>query len=204
MLSSLAKKTYEKGEISILQQTVEASDIILELGTGVGLTSAYCATITGSDHVTTIEANINLKPFIQKLYTRNKVNPSLRFGVAGVETGEVTFYTEPNDIWSSSLLPVSPRGLLLQVNKINCNELLSSLRPSYLIMDIEGGEFDLIPSLDMTHISKIQIEIHAKLLGAEKAEILIDLLRDRGFTLHNELSDEEQYYFYRETINNPG
>lgn len=197
MLESLREKTYEYGELNIIEKTLNKTDLVLEFGTGLGLISAFCAKKIGTDHVFTIEANKNLKKQIEKLYHLNNIQPNIEFGLAGLSNNNVTFYYEPKDIWSSSTLKLSTTSKTVSVKEINCNDLLKKLKPNYLIMDIEGGEYLLLPKLNLDSVNKLQIELHSKLIGDAKIDELKIFLGKNNFKLDTELSGNEQYFFYK-------
>ena len=55
---------YENSEISIIKNTLDKEDVVLELGTGIGFISAFCAKQVGGDQIFTFEGSPSLKPLM--------------------------------------------------------------------------------------------------------------------------------------------
>ncbi len=197
MLKALFDKSYEDGEINILINTLEKKDKILEIGSGLGLLSAYCAKQIGNENVKTYEANPFLEKRIRKLYKINNVKPELNISLVTDKKGEVNFYAEPNDVWASSLLKLTDTATKLNLRTTNINEIIANYNANYLIIDIEGAEYDLIPKINFSGINKLQIELHKKFIGEEKIEQIINLLKKQNFIEKTEYSTQEQFYFYK-------
>jgi hypothetical protein len=64
------------------------------------------------------------------------------------------------------------------------NEEIRRIRPTFLILDIEGGEYDLLQILDdFLTIKKVAIELHEDVIGPEKIESIKRRLVDAGFAI---------------------
>jgi FkbM family methyltransferase len=185
---------YELGEINIIKKTLESKDRVLELGTGLGFISAYCSRAIGNDMVTTYEANPYLENNIRKLYKRNNTAPHLKFAMLGNKKGEQSFYISKNGFFTSSALPLE-HSMLITVPVEDMNECVKKIDPTYLVMDIEGGEFDIFSSIKFNNIRKIQFELHPKVLGEEKALSIFRLLEANGFVKDHSLSCENNFFY---------
>jgi len=80
----------------------------MEIGTGLGLLSSYCAKQIGEDKVFTFEANPALEQTIKTNYALNHVAPKLEMGLIGDSPGFSTFYVGKK-FWSSSIFN-KPKG----------------------------------------------------------------------------------------------
>jgi FkbM family methyltransferase len=189
--------TYEKGEIDIIKSTLSVNDKVLELGTGLGFVSAYCASKIGNDRVITYEANLFMKPYIEKLYKKNKVAPDLRIALLGETSGNRIFYKNKNSFLASSLNN-GPGGNLIsfQVVQEDLNEIIRKENPSYFIMDIEGGEYDIFKIISFQSIKKIQFELHPLVIGKEGCEEIFRILKEQSFVKDDLLSKEDNYFYY--------
>jgi hypothetical protein len=107
----------------------------------------------------------------------------------------VKFYVEPNNIWASSLLKLSETSIELNLETIDINQVIREYHPNYLIMDIEGAEYDLLPLVDFSGINKLQIELHKKFLVSEKIDFLISILNKNELFEVKYLLTDEQYFF---------
>jgi FkbM family methyltransferase len=92
---------YEYWELQILKSSLKPTDTVMEIGTGLGLLSAYCAKRIGSDRVFTYEGNPEQEQHIRRTYALNQVCPILDICLVGREVGEQKFYVS-NDFWDAS------------------------------------------------------------------------------------------------------
>lgn len=178
---------YESNELRIISSHLKPEDRVMELGTGLGFLSAFCARKIGNDRVFTYEANPGLKPIIQENYALNKVCPQLKICMLGSEPGEKTFYVS-DALWDSSTIEFTENLKPIQVPVKSFNQEIERLNPSFLIVDIEGAEYELCQSTDFHNVKKLSMELHESLIGAEKAEFVKSKLRENGFRENNKYS----------------
>ena len=191
---------YERSEISIVKNNLGKEDRVLELGTGIGFVSAFCAKKIGSDQIFTFEGNPSLKPLIQKLYTKNKVTPHAAIALLGTENGTKRFYkNEKSFLASSSVVTSNENHIAFQVEEKSLNEIIALLQPSYLIMDIEGGEYDIFKIVDFQSIRKIQFELHPSVLGTDQISFIFEKLKSAGFVKSDHFNFANNFYFTRNT-----
>ncbi len=176
---------------------LDLSRYLMKIGTGLGLISTFCAQKVGDESIYTYEANPNLEPVIEKTYSINNVSPHHTTAIISTKESKTNFYIEPVDIWASSVMKHSNTALPVELNSLDINKIIKTVNPSYLIMDIEGYEYELLPHIDWENIRKIQVEIHTKFLGPDKTNEIIQTLDTQGFNMHSEYSREEQYYFHK-------
>src|SRR5690606_23487373 len=93
---------------------LQAGDIVLELGTGLGFISSLCAKRIGGDNVHSFEANPALRRAILKNYRLNALSPRLEIALLGEKSGAITFYVMKN-FWSSSAIRRHPGARPIQV-----------------------------------------------------------------------------------------
>ncbi|WP_348760960.1 FkbM family methyltransferase [uncultured Salinisphaera sp.] len=190
---------YEREECVALERTLRADDRLLELGAGIGYISTAAARRIGSTRVVTVEANDALAPIIEATHRANNVTPERRFGVmtASNDLSPRVFYRHTRNLWSSSLtLPDGPYEQV-QVPAMSWAETLSELRPSYLVMDIEGGEIELLSCLDADHVRRMLIEFHPRKTGTESVAGVFEHLHRLGFRADRVASGTHIYYFER-------
>mgnify|MGYP006435514619 FL=1 len=108
------------------------------------------------------------------------------------------FYIEKN-FYSSSTIKRSDDVEKIAVKTENINEQIKKYRPNFLIVDIEGGEVDLIKKINFkaSHISKLLIELHPHVIGDNDTNHIIKNIMDSGFLLDAKKSGELVFYFYR-------
>lgn len=195
---TIAAGNYEDPEMRIVTQTLEKFDRVLECGAGIGLLSSYCAMRLGSDRVRTVEANPFMAPLIARTFDMNKVRPALVVGAIGPMHGQIDFHVRHN-FWASSAHPDRAGGaaLTISVPLIPLHDEILRHRPSYLFIDIEGGEASLIGCSDLPGVTKIMAEVHPELIGAEGVEAFVGWLEDLGFVKNVALSHEREFFFSR-------
>lgn len=186
---------YENNELKIVMSQIKPHDIVMELGTGLGLLSSFCAKKIGSDRVFTYEANPKLEPIIQQNYALNKVNPNLQICMLGSQAGQANFYISDN-LWDSSNIQYNENLQQIDVAVKSFNDEIKKNNPSFLIMDIEGGEYEVCQYADFHNVKKLAMELHEDLIGTEKAELVKSKLKANGFRLNQQLSTQERELFW--------
>ncbi|MFD1156678.1 FkbM family methyltransferase [Roseovarius aestuarii] len=183
----IGKGRYEASEIKLLRKILRPRDRVLELGAGVGVVSTAAALVTGPEKVIVVEANPNLIPIIHETHKLNGVEGVEILNGVGVGApvgGEATFYLR-EDFWASSLEKPHERetGTItpVSVSQIDLNAIFEKHRPSVFVLDIEGGELDLLPTLDLSSCRSVVIELHPKVYQLEGIARCFDALRTKGF-----------------------
>lgn len=188
---------YEEAELRIVKSQLSSDDVVMEIGTGVGLISSYCAQRIGSERVFTYEANPGLEAPIRETYKLNQVSPKLEICLVGEQPGEQTFYVGEN-FWSSSIIQRSSEFKPIQVPVKPFNEEIQRINPTFLIIDIEGGEYELMQYANLHNVKKILIELHERVIGHEKVKFVKDKLAGLGFQVNKKISTLEELFLERE------
>jgi len=175
-------RSYETAEIDILQARLTKRDVVLEVGTGLGLVASYCARRIGSHRVFTFEANPSMAPLIRDTFALNGVWPELQLGTLGSRGEARPFYVE-RDFWASSTIRRSAEATAIEVPVLPVNEVLQRIRPTFLLIDIEGGECELLKCMDLQSIQKVVVELHPDVTGLQAAEEVSERLTEAGLTI---------------------
>lgn len=195
MRNILYLDNYEVPELTILRHTLKPSDRVLEVGGGIGYLSAYLAQVCGNANVTMIEANPALEPIIRRNHALNGVEPRLISAVATCgECESATLFLAEN-FWATSTMGQRERKVV--VPAVNLNRLIEELRPTYLILDVEGAEVDMAPALRLDGVEKLLVEVHAHATGNAKANAAIQQFVQAGFLVDFFLSRRNQVYLTR-------
>ncbi|MGK7904555.1 MAG: FkbM family methyltransferase [Hormoscilla sp.] len=195
-LKYLYMGSYENHELKLVKSQLQKDDIVMELGTGLGLISSYCAKKIGSDRVFTYEANPALEPDIRHAYTLNKVDPTLEICLLGEQPGEQTFYVG-NEFWSSSIIKRDADFQGIKVPVKSFNQEVQKINPTFIIIDIEGGEYGLLKSADFHNVRKLIIELHERVIGKEKIKFVKSKLKAAGFQVVKKISYKEELFCQR-------
>jgi len=196
-LEVLEAGSYEAPEMRIVRHAIRPSDTVLELGTGLGYLASLCAKVVSDSRMHTYEANPALGPVIQRNFRLNNVSPQLNICMLGEENGSITFYVMKN-FWSSSTIKRHPNAKAIQVPMTRFNDELARLQPTFLIIDIEGGERDFIRYAQLDGVQKICIELHPHVIGAAAVAEVIAFFKMHGFREEPTVSDPDHKLYLRE------
>lgn len=187
---------YERKELDVIGRRLEPTDTVMEIGAGIGFLSAYCARIVGGDRVHAYEANPALIAVIREVHARNDVRVEVVNALLGAGSGECDFFVE-KDFWASSLVRRSPEAQRIRIQQRDLSEELRRVAPSFLIVDTEGGEYQLLRGTALAGVRKLCMEVHPDVLGnALLSELFSDLI-GAGFALDFSLMRKNVFYFAR-------
>jgi FkbM family methyltransferase len=188
---------YEREERALLAETVEPGDVVLELGTGLGVISTLAAQLVGpTGSVHSFEANPRLEDDIRRVYAANGVAPDFHAYPLGAEERDLELFVSSN-FFSSSTVDHGQEATKVVVHQRPIAEVVERLRPTYLIMDVEGAEVELVPAVDMSSIRKVLLEVHPHKVGPGPVSEVVASLLDRGLCLDTRRSARDVLYFFR-------
>lgn len=182
---------YEVPELQLLEQFLEPSDRVIELGAGIGFLANVYARRCPARHLA-IEASPVMCDLI-RTNTRALANLDVLNALAARPAGpdgaaKVPFYLY-EDFWASSMQPLhltDPSRRLVRtvdVPTVDLDALIREHNCSLLICDIEGGESALLKAFALD-VPKILLELHWQALGIATAVQVLTTLEARGYTLH--------------------
>jgi len=187
---------YERGEARCLAASLRRGDVVVEVGGGLGFISTLCALEVGSKSVHTFEGNPALIERIRRTYELNNVAPSLTNAMLGCGGRERSFFVE-HEFLSSSPIRRSERAEKIAVPELDVNQLIGELQPTVVVMDIEGGEAELVPLVNWSGVRALVIELHPGVLGAERTLTVIELLERAGFSENLRVSSTRKKLFVK-------
>jgi hypothetical protein len=128
----------------------------------------------------------------------------LVMGMIGANSGTANFYIRYN-FWASSSHAGRAEGAK-RVTPVRVHALdqeISEYHPTFLIMDIEGGEESLIGSSDLSGINKIMMELHPDLIGDSGVDRVLSWLRVLGFVLDVSIGTRNVVFLKSNSLNVP-
>lgn len=173
---------YEEHEAAELDSLIRPDEIILEIGAGCGFISTYCAKNPCTKSVHCVEANPDLIDLIHLTHRLNNVTASVYNEILAREDGEADFFLH-KDFWGSGT--ISSLGTankpVIKVPTTRFQRRLDEIRPTMLVIDVEGGEETLFEDVSLTSVQRIMLELHPHLIGRSGVKRLFDLLSAQGF-----------------------
>jgi FkbM family methyltransferase len=176
-------------------------DIVIDIGANVGLFAKYMYS-KNARKVVLVEANPKLENNIKNILDNDYSRSSVYLAPIFSEKKIVTFNYSDSDSAIGSIAFDSTKGVYyeslinsIELETITLDEIIENEgieRISLLKCDIEGGEYDLIPSLtdkQMSMIDKFIIEIHSN--TNNQIQPILDKLDYYGF----------KYKIYSPTLN---
>jgi FkbM family methyltransferase len=187
---ALSKGGYVRQELQLIGTLLEPDDVVLEVGAGLGLVSSYCAKRVGSKRVFAFEADPDLEPCIRETYELNGIEPHLDMCAVGARAGRITIYRDKHLVSSSvgrrrgGTRPVEVPGKAL-------NYLVQRNKPSLLIIDAEGAERNLFDGAQLPTVTRIVLELHDQVIGAQGTDRVRATLARLGYREDRGLSTSE-------------
>ncbi len=68
------------------------------------------------------------------------------------------------------------------------NAEIQQVNPTFLIMDIEGGEYEVFKHIDFHNIRKMALELHIDILGEARIAEIRMIIQKAGFKVDPSLS----------------
>ncbi|MCR0980505.1 FkbM family methyltransferase [Roseomonas populi] len=193
---------FEASEAKITRRVVRPHHRILELGTCTGFIAMIAARIVGPANIRSYEANPENAALAAHHFAANGLPVELYNTVllsrrsAATHPATVPFFVSPSLV-SSSLIPIPRRGTV-DVPVAVFEEEVARHGANFLIMDIEGGEVDLLGTADLDPITGIILETHYRKAGVAPTDAMMKRLYDRGFRINLRSSGSETLHLYRE------
>ena len=178
----LYRGAYETPECDFVEQTIRAEDRVLELGAGIGVVGLVATRICGEGNVMSWEENPNLETLIRKNYRLNQWSPSLFMRAVTADGRDVDFFVN-SKLLSSSTVDRESTGASITVNSDAINELIERHHPTVIVMDIEGGEAELIPAANLSQVRALIVEMHPHVVGTECVDALLTTIKAKRLGL---------------------
>lgn len=180
--NQLYRGTYENKESHMLCKYLKASDIVIEIGCGIGFIGCLCAQIAGSKNVHSFEANPELETVIRANYALNGVSPHLTMRAVTRDGKDVVFYIADNQISTSAISRDGVHTRPLTLKSVPLSQILAEIRPTVLVMDVEGLEVNLLSdNLNLECIRMIIAETHPHIVGVDQINSMNAFLKKSGF-----------------------
>lgn len=174
---------YERTELAGMGALLRPDDVVLEIGAGCGIVSAFIAKrLATPNNLHSFEANPGLVPSIEAVCRANNLPVRVQQKAVSSEDGQISMFI---DEWflSSSLVDRQRGAKEVIVPAVSLKRLLSELSPTVLMVDVEGAEtfflgLDIPPS-----VRAACLELHPHIIGDAKTSSIVRHFLDQGFSL---------------------
>jgi len=171
---------HTRDERFLILDNLEPDDIVMELGGGVGMLAIACAQKIGSERVFSFEANPTIEPVVRENFSLNDVSPTIEFCILDRESGSQTFYISRQfNVSSTTRMHETDTPIQVPVKPINPE--IARIRPTFLVMDIQGSEDGLLEHIGLSGLSKLMIEYHPHIISEKRVIQLRKFLRKQGY-----------------------
>ncbi|MEM9231449.1 MAG: FkbM family methyltransferase [Pseudomonadota bacterium] len=193
LIKQLSGGWFEVDEVTALKKILRPSDRVLDVGGGLGVTSAVAAKVAGVASVTTFEPNPFTQTFLRTMFDHNEVTVDLREGIILRQpTSEPRdFYARPH-IYGSSLYDRGDgSGKVVKVRAFGLAEVLTEVRPTVISCDIEGGEIELLTGAALPGVRAVIVEVHPDISGQPAIDTMLAHLASIGLKLVPKLTTHD-------------
>ncbi len=192
-ISRLQRGIYESHEVRGALHVVRSSDVVMELGTGIGAVGAATLINAKPERLVSYEGNPTLLPVIQKLYAANNLTSKValynRILLGSSDRPATIPFNVHNSYLGSSLtIDREKKGYIVEVPTGDFNAALAEHKPDVLLMDIESGELEILQNTTLNGVRAIVIEFHPKIYGVAGMRTCKNALRSMGFEAIPDLS----------------
>ncbi|MCH2164278.1 MAG: FkbM family methyltransferase [Marinovum sp.] len=198
---ALRTGTYELKETTAVKRIVRRSDVVLELGGGIGYMSTVLTKLCGAKHVHTFEANPSLLSYMADFHRENGVQDRITVHnalLAARKGKSRTFYIRKNFLGSSLDPDTGSYVDTADVDVLGLNATLRKIKPTILVCDIEGAEAELFPAGDFSGLRAAIIELHPQWIGQSGVQGVFDAMHRAGLTYFHRGSEGKVVVFRRD------
>ena len=173
-MQKLASGRHTQAERELILPLLRAGDTVMELGGGIGMLAIACAREIGGERVHSFEANPLLEPLIRENYALNDVPVALQMCMLGEAHGTRVLHVAEH-FSRSSIYKADSNARPYDVPVLPLNDEIARIAPTVLIMDIQGGEGELLGFADLSGVRALLVEMHPDMLGMKR----VNELRER-------------------------
>jgi FkbM family methyltransferase len=203
-LEALRRGTYEGRETRLAKALLRPGMRVMELGTCTGYVAMQAARIVGPQNVFCYEAHPDNADLARRHFAANGMAITLTHGVLAprrllgpAAPRSVTFYLSGSLVSSALTAEGMRRARPVEVARLCLEDEIARHAATVLIVDIEGGEVELLGEADLAGIDAIMMETHYRKAGMRATNAMIARLVGLGFRLDLRHSAGEVVHLFR-------
>jgi FkbM family methyltransferase len=184
------KGSYERDEREVLAATLRPDDRLLEIGAGIGVLALTALARLGDPcRILAYEADPATADAARAVMALNRREVPLLARAVTLAGGPVAFRRAEN-FWASRLAgpaeagdrqDAAPGHRRIEVGSDALPEVIAAFRPTYLLMDVEGAETELLGGCDIPGVRAVCVEIHPARTGEAAVAAMRGRLAVQGF-----------------------
>jgi FkbM family methyltransferase len=201
IVRALLRRHYEKNERRLVKRLLGPGDTVIELGSAIGVVAMAAANIVPATRIFCFDANPDMVDEAKANFAHNNAaisvaNTILTADDTAREAKTATFFKTPYFL-SSSLLRHRKDMVPVDVPLESLSDAIRDNGANTLIIDIEGGEFELLAAANLEQIEKLSLELHIAHGGLASCHELIAGLARQGLNLDPVHTSENVFVFTR-------
>ncbi|MEM7566702.1 MAG: FkbM family methyltransferase [Pseudomonadota bacterium] len=205
VVKGILKGWYEASEVKVARALLKPEDRVVELGAGLGMVTCALSAIVGPANVIAFEPNAEIAPRARHHLALNGFDTRVEEGLcrpraclaqtqqARPESPAKARFRLAKAFWASGLEAEGRDGgdgPLVDVAVRPLEDVLAAHRASILVMDIEGGEIEILEEADLTGLRAIALETHEGMVGRGRTNAAIRAACARGFDIDFALTQD--------------
>jgi FkbM family methyltransferase len=193
---ALLQNEYETAELYLVRHLVRPGNTVLDLGSGLGLTSIAAAKASGTGRVVGYEADPAIAPLAEKNVRRNGVQVEIRNKAIAREKGVCEFYVH-RSFPASSLLPLKgSKKIRMEADAFQ--DVVDEIQPQVIVCDMEGIEKEVFAGANLSSVHRLIVEVHPQIIGLLAVLKCVQELAASGLSLIESLSFGQVIVFDRD------
>jgi len=179
---ALESGRYEDQLARAVQKLLRPDDVYFELGAGIGFLSTLAARIVRDEaRIHAFEANPQLIPIIKRTWRTNEVAGNVYNCILGAGPRDERDFNVASAFWASSADIAYPKNKTIKVPQRDFLQQMDKKAATFLVVDIEGGERDVLDKVLSPVVRVVVAHYHARIIGQEMVDALWRHLEEQGF-----------------------
>ena len=208
VMKSLRRGVYENARVKCLAGMVEAGDRIIDIGGGMGFTSALMAMGGLPELIVSIDGHPGVQAYAARLHDLNGVSGVIHRNalVVTVKAADREKFYLSADFWGSSMIPeVRDQTGVADIPVLSFSDLIAEYRPNMLVIDLEvmkeymrpGAASGPVEAMDLSGIDKVVVHLPMHLGGQRGIKRVFDFFSAQDFYYNIDHSRQAVVLFSR-------
>lgn len=201
MIKNMVEGSYERREVQNALAFIKKGDVVIEMGAGAGIVGAVATKNCAPAKVVSFEANHKLIKSIKALYAhngiKNKIEVRNKIVLSDPDAPKsVDFFIRGNFLGSGMTITKGvERAEKVSVPVVKWETIKKQIKPTVLLMDIEGAELEFFRHADLSGIRVIIAELHRHIYHRPGMREIRDGIAAKGYVEDKEASGGGVFVF---------